>query len=407
MNRLIGALESDLPLIHAALTRRLPVTLAGVVGFFLLLQWGAYVVALAGSEGYVTQFGPVIGGDFIVFHEAAKAAWTDPAALYGYAELNARLADAFPAYGDDFRLGWQYPPTMYLILAPLAFAPYPVAYGLWLACGLAAFILAAKRMWPAPFALFFLLAGPAIFQAAITGQTGLFTGALLLLAAYAPDKRPIVAGLAAGLLTIKPQLGLLIPIAFAASGAWRAFFVAAATALGLACAAYGFFGPAPWRAFLDAAAHQGGHMGAAVFPLQKLTSVYGAAATVGAPASLAIAAQAATFLGLAAAVAIAYRGRAPAAAKAAVLMTAALLAAPYAFYYELPIAAGALFLLARNASENDFLPGEGLAIGALWLTPIFMPGDAAPAFPIVAAAAIAAFACAARRAQLLPIRLTA
>lgn len=403
---MIDAIEGGLPVIHALLTRRLGATLAATAAFFLCLQWGYYAIVLAASKDYVTSFGPVIGGDFAVFHEGAKAAWSGPAALYGYETLNARLAEAFPAFADEFRLGWQYPPTMHLALAPLAAAPYPVAYGAWVAGGLAAFLLAASSHWRSPFALLLLAATPAVFQAAITGQTGLFAGALFLLAAWAPDKRPIVAGLAAGLLTLKPQLGLLIPIAFAAAGAWRAFAIAAIAAASLAAAAYGAFGEVSWRAFFDAAALQGGYMGGSiggdgrgiVFPLEKLTSIFGAVAVAGAPSTVAIAAQAVGFLVLAAVVVNVWRGKAGPDTKAAVLMLASLLATPYGFYYELPIAAGALFLLIRSARATRFLDGEGLGVAALWLAPMFMPGHAAPAVPLVAGATFAAFALAARRA---------
>ncbi len=406
MNRLVDALESDLPLIHAALTRNLRVTLAAVAVFFIALQWGFYAFVIAGAEGYVTRFDQVIGGDFVVFHEAAKAAWRDPAEFYGYGVLNPRLAETFPAYGRDFGLGWQYPPTIYLFVAPLAAAPYPVAYGLWVVGGVAAFCFAARRLWSDPLALALLAAMPAVFQTSITGQTGLFTGALFLLAAYAPDKRPIVAGIAAGLLTIKPQLGLLIPVAFAAAGAWRAFFVAALTAISMALAAYGLFGAETWIAFYEALTDHGGKMsGVTGFPVNKLTTVFGFVTTAGATPAIAFAAQAAGFLVLAAIVAAVYKSDAISEAKAATLMTASLMAAPYVFYYELPIAAGALFLITRVAAREGVSPGEGLAIAALWVAPAFMPGEAAPALPLVAMGAMAAFACAVRRTNLFPLRL--
>ncbi|MEL7239255.1 MAG: hypothetical protein AAGK78_10360, partial [Planctomycetota bacterium] len=44
-------------------------------------------------------------------------------------------------------------------------------------------------------------------------------------------------GLAAALLTIKPQLGVLLPIAYLAGGYWRAFFYAAFGSIAFAGAA--------------------------------------------------------------------------------------------------------------------------------------------------------------------------
>jgi hypothetical protein len=56
------------------------------------------------------------------------------------------------------------------------------------------------------------------------------------------DRRPLLAGLLVGLLTIKPQLGVLIPVLLIASGRWRVFTVATVTALALAAAAVMLFG---------------------------------------------------------------------------------------------------------------------------------------------------------------------
>lgn len=56
------------------------------------------------------------------------------------------------------------------------------------------------------------------------------------------DRRPLLAGLLVGLLTIKPQFGVLIPVLLIASGRWRVFTVATVTALALAAAAVMLFG---------------------------------------------------------------------------------------------------------------------------------------------------------------------
>ena len=50
-------------------------------------------------------------------------------------------------------------------------------------------------------------------------------GGLLLL-----DRRPVLAGILFGALCYKPHFGMLIPVALAASGRWRAFGAAAASA---------------------------------------------------------------------------------------------------------------------------------------------------------------------------------
>ncbi len=44
-------------------------------------------------------------------------------------------------------------------------------------------------------------------------------------------QRPILAGVLAGLLTIKPHLGLILPFCFIAGGHWRTFVSASITVI--------------------------------------------------------------------------------------------------------------------------------------------------------------------------------
>jgi Glycosyltransferase family 87 len=83
------------------------------------------------------------------------------------------------------------------------------------------------------------------------GQNGFLTAALLGAALVQLDRRPFIAGNLFGLLAYKPQFGLMIPLALAASGRWRSFAAAATTVAVLAVATTIAFGPHVWQAFLD------------------------------------------------------------------------------------------------------------------------------------------------------------
>jgi hypothetical protein len=81
---------------------------------------------------------------------------------------------------------------------------------------------------------------------AIFGQNGALTAALLIAGLLAAPGRPVLAGLMFGLLTIKPHLGILIPLCLLASGNWRAILAASATAVAIAAITGTLFGFAVW-----------------------------------------------------------------------------------------------------------------------------------------------------------------
>jgi hypothetical protein len=64
------------------------------------------------------------------------------------------------------------------------------------------------------------------------------------------DRRPVLVGVLIGLLTLKPQLGLLFPVMLAASGRWRVFVVAALTAVLIVAVTAAVFGPQTWIDYL-------------------------------------------------------------------------------------------------------------------------------------------------------------
>jgi hypothetical protein len=269
----------------------------------------------------------------------------------------------------------------------------------WVLAFASLFLIVLYRLWADRAALFFAVTAPPFFQAIVTGQNGLLTGSLLAIAGGFAEKRPIMAGVAAGLLTIKPQLGLLIPVAFAAAGCWRAFFAAGATALILAGASVVAFGWEIWLAFFDGLVAHGARMSAEGFPFHKLVTPFGFATMLGAPSMIANAVQIAATLALASYVFIVWNRTADAVLRLGALSTTAVMATPYAFYYEFAIVLPAMMLIARNAVERGWLRGEKLSLIALWILTLQSPGDdIIPSLSPSAAAAFLAFAIVARRA---------
>ena len=67
------------------------------------------------------------------------------------------------------------------------------------------------------------------------------------------DTRPITAGVLIGLLTVKPQLGILFPFLLIASGRWKVFFMAAVTAIALCSRSIAIGGLDGWQDYITKA----------------------------------------------------------------------------------------------------------------------------------------------------------
>src|SRR5688572_9494522 len=86
---------------------------------------------------------------------------------------------------------------------------------------------------------------------------GFLSAAAILFGLAMMKRRPALAGLAFSLLTIKPQLGFLVPVLLVCERNWRgigwsALFSALLVALSVAC-----FGIASWQGYLtDSLAYQ-------------------------------------------------------------------------------------------------------------------------------------------------------
>lgn len=363
------------PLLAGILTEYQKSTLMIVACGALILYASVYLGVILTSENLLTVHNTIIGGDFIVFWSAAQAmADGQGLAIYDAATMEKLLLENFPGR-ESYKLTWQYPPTMFLVIAPLAALGYVPALWLWGAGSVAMFAATLLSLWRKHAALLIALSSAVAFQALITGQTGFFTAALIALAAAFAGTRPVLAGLAAGLLTVKPQFGLLIPAAFAAAGCWRAFGVAAFTGGALAAASLLMFGPEAWLAFKNAAAGHGGMMSTDVFPYHKLITMLGFLTQLGAPSIVALAGQMIVALFLVGFVFVIWRRTDQWDLRAMALCIAAPLASPYAMYYELTIFIPAIFLLAKRGIETGWLPYERPVLVALWAVPLFTPGE--------------------------------
>jgi hypothetical protein len=120
----------------------------------------------------------------------------------------------------------------------------------WTVLGLTIFISVARHRIDDRRLFIPLLFSPAAIFCLMSGQSSLVTAAMLLTIVACLDRRPVLAGVLIGLLTLKPQLGLLFPVMLIASGRWRVFAAAAVTTLLIAGATAALFGPQVWIDFV-------------------------------------------------------------------------------------------------------------------------------------------------------------
>jgi hypothetical protein len=185
------------------------------------------------------------------------------------------------------------------------------------------------------------------------------------------DRRPLIAGILFGLLAYKPQFGLMIPIALAASGRWRTFAAAATAVAVLVVASTAAFGPHVWQAFFDSTRFtrlvvlEQGDPG-----WYKMQSVFAWARMWGASIPLAYALQGTLVVGLIAALIWLWRGAAAYRLKAAALCLATILATPFTFDYDMMVLAPAIAFFVADGFARGFGPWEKTALAASWLMPL-------------------------------------
>jgi hypothetical protein len=194
----------------------------------------------------------VIGRDFLNLWMYGVAAFEpDPARYYDIVTYNDTLAHLLgPGYPGQ---NWPNPPTALVVMAPFGVFNYFPALFAWFAVSLTAFTLAGRSEVKDLRVLLIVLVSPAALMCVLSGQSSLLTTAALLVIFASLDTRPVLAGVLIGLLTVKPQLGILFPFMLVASGRWKVFFTAAATAIALLFASIAIGGLEGWQAYVTKA----------------------------------------------------------------------------------------------------------------------------------------------------------
>ncbi len=236
-----------------------------------LIQIPVLLSALYGWAIFATSFhhpgaiGPdynTPGTDFMVFHGGIAVALKHDLRLLFDADgftnyLNQRYHDRLTT-PLAFR-PWIYPPSFLLLLLPIAILPFLPALLLFQAVTaalLACALYAGRGRWPgAAWLALLVLVSPAASVTVLWGQAAFVTCAALVGGFRLLPRHGVLAGMVLGVLSVKPQHALLVPVALVALRAWPALISAAVTAIALVVLSAAIFGADIWIDWIAAAGH--------------------------------------------------------------------------------------------------------------------------------------------------------
>jgi len=259
---------------------------------------------------------------------------------------------------DDFILPWFYPPTFLLATASLALLPYLWSCLAWLAVTGIGYVAAIRAILPHRLGVVLALAAPPVLLNILLMETGFAVAALTGTTLILMETRPILAGVALGALTFKPQLGLLFPLILVLTGRWRVVFSAAATTILLAGLAALAFGIDVWRAYLQigpaiGSVSLGGHV-----DYSGVQTWYSVACYLGAGSVLAWSVYAATAGGCTALICWFWRQPVRYELKAAALAIGSFLVTPYVMAHDTVLVVVAVAFLVKDSLAIGFRRGD-------------------------------------------------
>ena len=353
-----------------------------VCGVALLVSYVAMFWFYARSNAWIHDAGgAIIFRDFISFWINARFALSGTAAsAYDY----AAFAAAQQPYVETTRHGLPYfhlvyPPMMFPLIAPVGLLPYVPAFAVWMIATGAVYLAAIWRIVPRVSTLLLAAVTFAAAKNLFFGQIGFLVAGLLGLSLDLMGKRPFAAGLVLGLLTCKPQYGLIFPVVLLVAGQWRVIAGAVTSFAALALLVTACYGVPVWEGYwrtfgssnLDNFMTDPGleAVNQTVFGLLDWFGAgYGTKWTV----HLIVAALTAAL------VCVIWRRPASDSLKAAALGAGALMVTPYMLSYDLTALAVPVAFLVREGLTSGFLRGERLVLlgcfEALFLAQVFPVG---------------------------------
>lgn len=310
---------------------------------------GILLTLFSGHAWILDAKGRPATSDFLAIWTTGKLAFAGrSASLYDPQFIHqaqiAVVGHSFPGY-----FFWNYPPIFIFVAMALAALPYAASFVGWIFVTGLAFAATVKAILCRWEGVLFACASPAILLNAYLGQTGFLTAALIGCFLLLLTRRPVMAGITLGLMTYKPQFGILIPVALVAGGYWRTILSAALTAASIAILAELAFGTATFVNFLHSLpVASRAYLTLGEEGWTKMESVYSVIRFLGFGDVSGWIAQGLTIVFCAIAMFALWKLRVDFALKAAGLVTASILSTPYVHVYDFPVLLIAMALLFQH-----------------------------------------------------------
>jgi hypothetical protein len=205
----------------------------------------------------------------------ALAGSRDPALVYDFATFSVTRTDLGGIDVCMVMNHFVYPPTYLFFTYPLGLMPYVPAFSVWTVVTLLLYLGAIYLILPRPIAILAALSAYPVFFNFFLGQNGFLLAGLMGVSLALLERRPRLSGILLGLLTFKPQIGILFPFALLVSRKWRVIVSAMATSMVLIVASMLVFGYQGWPSFIHALADRESSLSPISQESMRLESVYG------------------------------------------------------------------------------------------------------------------------------------
>ena len=312
-----------------------------------------------------------IGRDFLNTWMGGRSAFSGGPADWFDSDIYMAALLKVTGIPDLGPMYWSYPPHLLFFIWPFGLLGFLPSYVVWCTVGLALYLWAAVASGVDRKSWLFLAVAPAVTVNVFLGQNGFLTAALLIGGLANLDRRPIIAGILFGILTTKPQFGLLLPVLLVLGGHWRVIGSAVATTVLLVAATAMWFGPDIWIQYLHKVGPQQHELlnvaGIKGWPI--VASAFVNARLIGLSDNSAWVVQAVVSAGAFGAVVWTFWRKRDPVLSQALLVTATFLFSPWILNYDMVVFGWIVALLRQRGDET--LVDQCLSL-ALWMLPILM-----------------------------------